>query len=319
MTKPVRPWLRIRRIQENLRLTRPIVVLAVGVLLPVLLSTSVGIVALVMGETSLDLVLGALTVCFTVAAVGSGVVVTVLLGRRARIARLQSDLLGNVSHELKTPLAAIRMYGQTLQSGIVETEPEMTRQCVDAIVRETEWLGAMIERLLTWRAAARDRDDMDPVTGPLDSLAQEVAARFTRMVLPEETDFRVRIETALPVVHDRRGMGSVLVNLLTNAHKFTGAEKRISLTVQDRDGQVEIRVEDNGVGIPHRELQQIFEPFHRVEPRSGTRPAGTGLGLAIVDLTVKAHGGAVHVDSEEGRGSVFTVTLPAAPAQEVQA
>ncbi len=316
MTKTVRPWLGIRRIQENLRLTRPIVVLAVGVLVPVLLSTSVGIVALIMGESSADLVLGALTVCFTVAAVGSGVVVTVLLGRRARIARLQSDLLGNVSHELKTPLAAIRMYAQTLQSGVVDGDPEMTRQCVDAIARETEWLGAMIDRLLTWRAAARDRDDMDPEIGSLAVLAQEVAARFARMVQPGETDFQVHIETRLPVVYDRRGMGSVLVNLLTNAHKFTGADKRISLSVRDRDDQVEIRIEDNGVGIPPRELQRIFEPFHRVEPRGGPRHAGTGLGLAIVDFTVKAHGGAMRVESEEGRGSVFTVTLPAAADPE---
>jgi len=312
LAKSARPWLRIRRIQENLRLTRPIVVLAVGVLLPVLLSTSVGIVSLVLGESDVDLVLGALTVCFTVAAVGSGVVVTILLGRRARTARLQSDLLGNVSHELKTPLAAIRMYAQTLQSGVVDQEPAMARQCVDAIVRETEWLGAMIERLLTWRAAARDRNGMDPVSEPIDGLAREVAARFSRMVQPEETDFQVRLDTSLSVLHDRRGIGSVMVNLLTNAHKFTGPQKVISLTVQDRDGLVEIRVEDNGIGIPSRELKQIFEPFHRVEPRSGTRPAGTGLGLAIVELTVKAHGGTVQVESVEGQGSVFTVTLPAA-------
>ncbi|MFH1531435.1 MAG: HAMP domain-containing sensor histidine kinase [Pseudomonadota bacterium] len=316
MAKPVRQWLRIRRIQENLRLTRPMVVLAVGVLLPVLLSTSVGIVSLVLGESDVDIVLGALTVCFTAAAVGSGVVVTVLLGRRARTARLQSDLLGNVSHELKTPLAAIRMYAQTLQSGVVDREPAMAKQCVDAIVRETEWLGAMIERLLTWRGSARDRDDMDPVTEPIDGLVREVSARFSRMVQPGETDFRVRIDTALSVVHDRRGVGSVLVNLLTNAHKFTGAKKVISLTVEDRDGDVVIRVEDNGIGIPSRELRKIFEPFHRVESRSGTRPAGTGLGLAIVDLTVKAHGGAVRVESEEGRGTVFTVTLPAAAEGE---
>lgn len=318
MTRTVRPWLRIRRIQENLRLTRPIMVLALGVLLPVLLSTSVGIIALAMSETPTDLVLGALTVCFTVAAIGSGVVVTVLLGRRARTARLQSDLLGNVSHELKTPLAAIRMYGQTLQSGLVDREPALAKECVDAIVRETEWLGAMIERLLTWRSAARDRDDMDPVVEPLEGVAREVADRFSRMVRPEETDLRIHIETALPVIHDRRGMGSVLVNLLTNAHKFTGAEKRISLTVLDRQDAVEIRVEDDGLGVPPHELERIFEPFHRIEPGVGMRPAGTGLGLAIVDQIVRAHGGTVRVESEEGRGSVFTVTLPAAPAGEEQ-
>ncbi len=307
---------RIRRLQENLRLTGPIVVLAAGVLFPVVLSTTVGIIALVMWESSKDLILGTMAVSLAAATIGSAVVVTVLLGRRARTARLQSDLLGNVTHELKTPLAAIRMYGQTLQMGNVDQDPEMVKQCVDTIVRETEWLGAMIERLLTWRTAAKDRDNLNLAVGTLEGLAEEVATRFSGMLPPGEVEFRADIDTRLPVLHDRSGIGSVIINLLTNAYKYTGEGKSISLSVTDREGRVEIIVKDNGIGIPAKELKRIFDPFHRVDSRLSSKSTGAGLGLAIVDFMVKAHAGTVSVDSVEGKGSTFSISLPVAEGPE---
>lgn len=302
---------RIRRIQQNLRLTGPIVLLAVGVLLPVLLSTFVGIISLALLESSKDLVLGVLVLCFAVAAVGSGVVLTVLLGRRARTARLQSDLLGNVSHELKTPLAAIRMYAQTLQMGGLDGDPAKQKQCIDTIVRETEWLETMIERLLTWRGAARDRDILELVTCPVDGLIGEVTNRFRRMLPAGEVEFSTNIDTNLPVRHDRTGLASVVLNLLTNAYKYGGDRREISLEAIDENGVVRIAVRDNGIGIPQRELKRILEPFHRIKDGAEHRGSGTGLGLAIVDYMVKAHGGTLTIASSEGAGSTFTVTLPA--------
>ena len=307
---------RIRRIQRNLRLTKPIVILAAGVLAPVLLSTSVGIIALALGKSSLELILGVLWISLAAATVGSGVIVTVLLGRRARTARLQSDLLGNVSHDIKTPLAAIRMYAQTLQMGLVDRDTELTGKCVESIVRESEWLGVMIERLLTWRMAARDRDNLDLVTGPIDKLAEDAAVRFRRMLPPGEAAFQVKIDTRLPVNHDPNGVHSVIINLLTNAFKYTGEKKEISLSVKDLEDRVEIVVADNGVGIPPNEVKRIFEPFHRSEPGSGRGATGSGLGLAIVDFMVKAHSGTILVESSVGEWSRFTVTLPVAVGEE---
>jgi len=298
-----------------MRLTRPIVVLATGVLVPVLLSSSVGIIALVMGRSTLDLILGVLSVSLAAAAIGSGIIVTVLLGRRARTARLQSDLLGNVTHELKTPLAAIRMYAQTLQMGLVDENPELSKKCADTITRESEWLDAMIERLLTWRTAAKDRDNLDFVDGAIDRLLEETAARFKRMLPPEDVDFQTRIDTRLPVRHDRGGINSIVINLLTNAYKYTGTKKVISLSAEDYEDHVLITVRDNGIGIPSKELARIFEPFHRVE--SGKlNAAGAGLGLAIVDFMVNAHAGSFSVNSTPGKGSTFTVNLPAMTGKE---
>lgn len=303
---------RLERIRLNLGLTRPIVVLAVGVLLPLLLSSAVGIVALALWENPKDLVLGVLALSLAAASIGGGVIVAVLLGRRARLARLQVDLLGNVSHELKTPLAAIRMYAQTLQSGVVDDDPRTARTCADAIARETEWLGTMIDRLLTWRAASRDRDNLDFVTASVAEVATQVAARFERMLPPGEVQFSARIATRLPVRHDPDAVTSVLLNLLTNAYKYTPDPRRIALDVEDVEGAVVMRVTDNGIGVAPWDQKRIFEPFVRLDSGLGGRSGGAGLGLAIADVLVAGHGGTLVVTSTPGRGSTFTVTLPAA-------
>jgi two-component system, OmpR family, phosphate regulon sensor histidine kinase PhoR len=299
--------------RSSLGLKGAIVTLSVGVLVPVILSTTVGIVALVIGTSTKELLIGVLVVCFTAAAAGSAVVSVVLLGRRARLARLQSDLLANVSHELRTPLAAIRMYAQTLESGLLEKDPQTTRQSLATIVRETEWLEATVERVLTWRSLARDQDAVDLRPGPVKDAVEDAVARFRRMVVPGEVELGVEIGSARPLNHDRDALGRVVLNLLVNAWKYTGEGKRIRVAVRDEGDDVEIAVEDNGIGIPARELEHVFEPFYRVESGAPGGPAGAGLGLAIVRQVVRLHGGEVTVASEPGRGSVFTVRLPAAP------
>ena len=303
---------RLRR--PSLSLRAAIVTLSVGVLVPVILSTTVGIIALVIGTSTKELLIGILVVCFTAAATGGAVVSVVLLGRRARLARLQSDLLANVSHELRTPLAAIRMYAQTLQSGLLEKDPESTRQSLATIVRETEWLEATVERVLTWRSLARDQDAVDLRSATVRDAVEDALARFRRMVVPGEVELDVELASVLPVRHDRDALNRIVLNLLVNAYKYTGGEKRIRVAVHDRGNDVEITVEDNGIGIPASDLEHVFDPFFRVDSRAPGGAAGAGLGLAIVRQLVHLHGGEARASSEPGRGSVFTVTLPAASA-----
>ncbi len=308
---------RIKRLRRNLKLTGAIVLLSVGVLLPVLFSTMVGILTIVLGTGSQSVILGVLTISFTSAAVGSGIIVTVLLGRRSRTARLQADFLANVTHELRTPLSAIRMYAQTLQLGLLDGDRDRTRASVDTIIRETEWLEAMIDRVLTWRAAARDRFELDMVCEPIAPTVEDVAERFRRMLAPGEVSFHVEIETDALVSHDPRGISAMLLNLLTNAYKYTGSDKRIALEVHDSAGQVVIVVSDNGVGIAQREIGRIFDPFYRVESEKGTKASGAGLGLAIVRHMVGAHHGEVFVETRPGEGSRFIIHLPIA-SQELE-
>ena len=309
---------RIKRLRRNLKLTGAIVLLSVGVLLPVLLSTLVGILTIVLGTGSQSIILGLLTIAFTSAAIGSAIIVTVLLGRRSRTARLQADFLANVTHELRTPLSAIRMYAQTLQLGVLDGDPERTKTSVDTIIRETEWLEAMIDRVLTWRAAARDRFDLDMVIEPLGPVVEEVAARFRRMLAPDEVEFAVHIDSQLPVLHDKNGVEILILNLLTNAYKYTRLDKRITLDVTDREDTVIIVVGDNGVGIPEREHGRIFDPFYRVESHRSIKASGAGLGLAIVRHMVAAHLGQVFVESSPGKGSRFSIHLPKATEEEAE-
>jgi two-component system phosphate regulon sensor histidine kinase PhoR len=312
------PGTRIRYHLPNLSLTAAIVALSTGVLVPVLLSTSVGIVTLVLGESSQSILIGVLTVSFAAAALGGVAVVTWLLGRRARIARLQADLLANVSHDLRTPLTSIRMYAQTLLMGRLSQDPARTQESLETIVRQTEWLEAMIDRVLTWRAAARDRDVLDLRVEPVGSAVEQAVARFARMIPPDEPPVCLALNDVAPVRHDRDAIGSIVLNLLLNAYKYSHPPREIRVDVRDEPdrARVVIGVEDNGVGIPRRELARVFDPFYRLGSRQEGAASGAGLGLAIVRYLARAHGGEVYVESEEGRGSRFSIVLPAAPREE---
>jgi two-component system phosphate regulon sensor histidine kinase PhoR len=304
---------RIKRLRRSMSFTGAFVALAVGVLLPVLLSTSVGIVTLALAESVEGIAIGVLIVCFAVAAIAGAVSVVVFLGKRARIARQQADLLANVTHDLRTPLAAIRMWTQTMQLGRIAGDEARTSQALETILRETEWLDASIDRLLTWRAAAKDRDELDLRAAPLTPVVEDAVAHFRRMLGPGDAELVVAIDSRNVVEHDFQGIGSIVLNLLINAFKYTGATKRIEITLRDSGPWVELAVHDNGIGIEPREAGRIFDPFYRVDSRLGGQSSGPGLGLAIVRHQALAHRGEVTVESEPGRGSRFLVRLPARP------
>jgi signal transduction histidine kinase len=287
----------------------------VGVLLPVLLSTASGIVAIVVGESSGTLILGILVVSFTAAAIGGAVILYVLLGRRVRLARLQSDLLANVTHELRTPLTVIRIHAQNLEEGLLQEDSDQARASLATIVRETEWLETMIDRLLAWRAASRDRDHLEAAPAPLGPVLDRTAAHFRRMIRPDETEFDCHVQTRLTVHHDPRAVEQAVLNLLVNAHKYSPPPRRIRLEARDLEGEVAVTVTDNGIGVPASEHQAIFEPFHRA-PSAAAFAAGAGLGLAVVRHLVAAHDGGITLESAPGKGSRFTIHLPAAAGGE---
>jgi len=311
--RPAQVVTRLRKLGPNLSLTGVIVTLAVGVILPVMLSTSVGIVSIALGEKANNLVVGILVICFAVASIGGAVTATVLLGRKARTARLQADFVANVSHELRTPLSAIRMYAQTLRTGRLREDPQKTDECLNTIIRESEWLETMIERVLTWRSAAKDRLVLELRSGSLAAAVQAALDRFALLVAPGEVELDVEVSTTAPVAHDPNGIVTVLLNLLINAYKYTGRDKRIVVRAYDDADAVVLEVEDNGIGIPIADRRRIFEPFYRSDDRLSGASSGAGLGLAISKTMVTAHGGTIEAGSGEGRGTRMTVRLPVDP------
>jgi len=300
----------MKRPHLNLNLTAIIVLIAAGVLLPVMLATAVGIVALVIADDAGSIVPGVLVISFAVTAGGSALITVVLTGRKARLARRQADFVANVSHEFRTPLSAIRLYTQTLQSGKLADDPEGSAKCLATIVRETEWLDVMIDQVLTWRASSRDMLDLRMESRPLADAVGGAVERFRSMSEPSELKLTVSIETDLNVDHDGRALNDVILNLLTNAAKYTGPDKRISVRTRDEGDSVVIEVEDNGMGLTPAESHRVFQPFYRAARPDGSEPSGVGLGLAIAQYVVQQHGGQLTVESEKGRGSTFIIRLP---------
>ena len=317
--RPAQMVTRLRKLGPNLSLTGVIVTLAVGVILPVILLTSVGIVSIALGERANNLVIGVLVICFAVASIGGAVTATVLVGRKARTARLQADFLANVSHELRTPLSAIRMYAQTLQTGRLQEDPQKIEACLATIVRETEWLETIVDRVLTWRSAARDRLVLELRVASVAGAVHTALERFSLLIAPGEVALSTEVSTTVPVAHDPNGIVTVLLNLLINAYKYTGEDKRIVVRAFDQGDEVVLEVEDNGIGIPITDQRRIFEPFFRGDDRLRGTSSGVGLGLAITKAVVTAHRATIEVHSSEGRGTRMIVRLPVASLESDQA
>jgi signal transduction histidine kinase len=232
------------------------------------------------------------------------------IGRQLRLTRLKNDLIATVSHELKTPLASMRMLVDTVLEGRTRDE----RQVHDYLVllsKENERLARLIDNFLTFSRMERNKrafELADVPPGEIVSAAVEAAGeRFQA----DGCRLNVDVAPGLPAVTgDRDALATVLLNLLDNAHKYSGEEKIISLRAFADGDDVCFQVSDNGIGIPRRALKKIFDRFYQVD-RSLTRTVGgCGLGLSIVKFIVAAHGGRVDVASQLGRGSTFTVRLP---------
>jgi two-component system, OmpR family, phosphate regulon sensor histidine kinase PhoR len=228
--------------------------------------------------------------------------------QRRRLEVLRRDFVANASHELKTPVAAVRALAETLLTALPD-DPEAGRQFAERIAREAERLDVLARDLLDLSRVERGTLDVEPVD--LVGLAKEVLGGYEDLA----TERRVRLRTELQQVSmrgDRAQLGLLLSNLLDNALRHTPAKGTVCVRLDAAESRALLQVADTGEGIPARELPRIFERFYRVDKARARQTGGTGLGLAIVRHVAEAHGGTVRVDSELGRGSTFTVALPVA-------
>ena len=229
-----------------------------------------------------------------------------------RLERVRKDFVANVSHELRTPLTAIRGYAETLLDGALE-DPENNRRFLEIIKAHAIRLNNIASDLLTLAELESGKLDSKPervsVRGAIESALNtvEAGARLREVRIIAE-----RGEEAL-VLGDKVRLEQVLINLLDNAIKFNrlGGEVRVAAG-PGGDGKVRVTIRDTGIGIPSEDLSRIFERFYRVDKARSREMGGTGLGLSIVKHVIERMGGSVQVESELGKGSTFTVILPAA-------
>ncbi len=244
----------------------------------------------------------------------AGVVVTTrTIRREAKAAQLKSDFVSNVTHELKTPLTSIRMFLETLLLDRVDSEAER-KEFLEVMNRETLRLGRLIEQLLVfsrienkkWRVRFSAEDPRELVGEAVRVLADQLGKA------PADLQIEVVAVQEIPLVPvDRFAMVEALLNLLHNAWKYSPeATRHVRVVIADRRRQLEIAVEDNGIGVPARDRRRIFVKFERGSNAEQSRIEGSGIGLTLATEIAKAHGGSVRYTPLKPAGSRFSVFLP---------
>ena len=224
-----------------------------------------------------------------------------------RLNMLKAEFISSVSHELRSPLTPIVGFSELLSATTVE--PDAVRDMAGEIHRHAQRMQRLVDDLLdvSHMEAGRFRIEMTEVD--LDRLLDHTVREFSRQLDRHQIVYRA--ETYLPLVHaDPVRLRQVLDNLLTNAVKYSPNGGRIDVVARQCDSEVTVAVTDQGIGLPPEKIGRLFEKFYRVDNALAHRVRGSGLGLAIVKHIVDAHGGRILVESEPGRGSTFSFTVP---------
>jgi signal transduction histidine kinase len=238
-----------------------------------------------------------------------------LVRRQMALTQLRNDLVANVTHELKTPLSSMRLLVDTLLNSQPLHE-QTAREYLQLIAQENLRLSRLIDNFLTFSRMERNKYAFGfkevPATAIVEGAITAVRERFNA----PGCQFETHIAPGLPsVVADPDALVTAVVNLLDNAFKYSGEEKQIALSASAENGSVLFVVKDNGIGLSPRDTKRIFRRFFQVDQRLSRSGGGCGLGLSIVKFIVTAHHGSVRVESQPGRGSTFTISLPRAETQ----
>ena len=234
-----------------------------------------------------------------------------------RLSALKSEFISNVSHELKTPLSLIRMFAELLMLGKVKT-PEKGREYAGIITRESERLSRLIDNVLDFSRMERGKAAYEMKPGDLGEVVERALDFFRYRLEREGRQLEVDIAQSIPrTLLDENAMTLLLLNLVDNAVKYGGTGPiAVRLCVSPRGKEILLSVTDHGLGIAPDEQRKIFERFYRTRAVRNTNIRGSGIGLALVKHIAEAHGGHITVDSQGGKGSTFTLTLPVSAIKE---
>jgi signal transduction histidine kinase len=253
-------------------------------------------------------------------AVGSVVIAAMLVlslliargfGRQVQLARLKNDLVATVSHELKTPLTAMRALVDTLLD-TEQFDEKTTREYLKLLATENARLSRLIDNFLTFSRLERNKFTFEFTRVHPQLIVEAAVAALGERAQAPGCVLESHLAPNLPSIRgDVDALVTALLNLLDNAWKYSGDKKHIVLRTEARNGGVCFAVEDNGIGLTPRESQRVFRRFYQTDQGLSRSVGGCGLGLSIVQSIVEAHHGFVRVKSEPGRGSTFTIEIPA--------
>ncbi|HEV2861760.1 MAG TPA: HAMP domain-containing sensor histidine kinase [Pyrinomonadaceae bacterium] len=255
-----------------------------------------------------------LTLLMTAALLGGIVLALRTVSREMRLSQMKTDFVSNVSHELRTPLSSIRVFGEFMKLGRVSDQSKI-REYGDHIETESRRLTQLINNILDFSKIESGRKTYRFERASVEEVVAEAVK--TCEVRLRQSGFRVNFQPPprpLPQARvDREAISQALLNLLDNAVKYSGGaeEREVVVRVGQKGGYLRVSVTDHGVGIPADEQKKIFEKFYRVSTGLVHDVKGSGLGLSLVKHIVEAHRGTVEVESAPGRGSTFTISLPA--------
>jgi signal transduction histidine kinase len=240
-----------------------------------------------------------------------GLILTVrTVSHELELARMKSDFVSTISHEFKSPLTSIRQLAEMLHSGRVPSE-ERRQKYYDVLLEQSERLSLLIENVLNFAKIEEGRRKFVFVTTDITSLLEDLVSSAQERVRHVGFDVQLEAADALPLVMaDSEALSQALNNVIDNAIKYSGTEKKVEVRAYREDHYLVITVQDFGIGIEKGERGKIFDRFYRGGDELTRTVKGSGLGLTLVKQIVEAHHGSVQVESEPGQGSTFSIKLP---------
>ena len=225
----------------------------------------------------------------------------------------KTDLSANILHELRTPLHSIQGFVRLILEGKVP-DPETQRQFLTIVEHESQLLNNLVDELLDTFASGSEPKAVKNEHVSMKYVILNTILKLGGLAVEKEITIATALDDTLPPVKgDEQALGQLVANLLHNAIKFSGQGSKITVRANELDGQLLTQVTDQGTGIPREIVPRLFEKFYRGHSSMMPAVCGTGLGLHICKQIVEAHGGQIWVESEPGKGSTFSFTIPCAP------
>lgn len=229
-----------------------------------------------------------------------------------KLETMRKEFVANVSHELRTPLTSIRSYIETLLEGVLEEDQELSRDFLRVVNSEAMRMTRLVKDLLQLSRLDYQQTEWNKYQFDLEEMVEQAVIKLEMAAKEKGHTIAVEKLSSVPIFEgDKDRIEQVILNIVSNAIKYTPNGGAIKVIIDYVDGNIRIIVEDNGIGIPENDLSRIFERFYRVDKARSRELGGTGLGLSIAKQIIEAHEGDIDINSVQGEGTTVTIQFPA--------